>query len=373
MRVMSTGSINGSARTRSPERFQIPKPPVQPARARAAARGLSDLLNRICVPAEPYKGEFFGPARHHSSRHKAGVLPSIFVTRMDNTTGLPTTGPVAAPPLPELLEHQRHNNRTSLEDWQRFAGHRARVTDLVLTARGGSLAVLGAGNCNDLELEQVAEAFQAIHLVDLDEEAVQGARRRQPEAVAAKLMSRAPIDLSGAFAELPQLRGKTVSAAKLEALSQTALDKVTAALPERFDTVLSACVLSQIMFSAYVALGSHPQLAQIGSALAVAHLRALRALTRPGGRVLFVTDTVSSKTYPLRERWDEQPPLTLLAQLNQTNNVFSGTALPFVRRVLATEASFFAESPLLLEPWLWDMNDDTTLLVYAVVLKLRSA
>jgi hypothetical protein len=148
---------------------------------------------------------------------------------------------------------------------------------------------------------------------------------------------------------------------------------VTAALPERFDTVLSACLLSQIMFSAYVALGSHPQLSQIGGALAVAHLRALMALAQPGGRVLFVTDTVSSKSYPLRERWLEQPPLALLAQLNQTNNVLSGTALPFVRRVLATQTSFLAESPLLVEPWLWDMNDDVTLMVYALVLKLRSA
>jgi hypothetical protein len=280
---------------------------------------------------------------------------------------------VAAPPSPELLEHQRHNNRTSLAEWERFAGHRARLTDLVLTAPGSSLAVLGAGNCNDLDLEQVAGVFEAIHLVDLDEEAVRGARGRQPEAVAAKLISRAPIDLSGALAELPRLRGTTVSAAELEALSRTALNNVTAALPDRFDTVLSACLLSQIMFSAYVALGSHPQLAQIGGALAVAHLRALRALARPGGRVLFVTDTVSSQTYPLRARWSEQPPLALLAQLNQTNNVLSGTALPFVRRVLATEASFFGESPLLVEPWLWDMNDDVTLLVYAIVLKLRSA
>ncbi len=280
--------------------------------------------------------------------------------------------PAASSP-PELWEHQRHNNRTSLEDWQRFAGHRARVTDLVLTARGGSLAVLGAGNCNDLDLERVAGAFQTIHLVDLDEEAVQGARGRQSGAVAANLVSRAPIDLSGAFAELPDLRGRIVSDAELEALSRTALENVTAALPERFDTVLSACLLSQIMFSAYVALGSHPQLAQIGGALAVAHLRALRALARPGGRLLFVTDTVSSKTYPLRKRWREQPPLALLAHLNQTNNVLSGTALAFVRRVLATEASFLAESPVLLEPWLWDMNDDVTLLVYAIALKLRAA
>lgn len=280
---------------------------------------------------------------------------------------------VAAPPSPDLLKHHRYNNRTTTEGWERFADHRARLSELVLAAGGSTLAVLGAGNCNDLDLVRLAAAFEAIHLLDLDEEAVRRARDRQPGAVAAKLVLDAPIDLSGAFAELPGLRGKTVSTAQLGALSRTAVENVTAALPERFDTVLSACLLSQIMYSCYVALGSHPQLAQIGSALAVAHLRALLALTRPGGRVLFVTDTVSSQTYPLRERWGEQSPLALLAHLDQTNNALSGTAISFVRQVLAIEASALVKPPRVVEPWLWQVHKDVALLVYALVLQLRPA
>ncbi len=229
--------------------------------------------------------------------------------------------------------------------------------------------MLGAGNCNDLDLERVAAAFDSIHLVDLDEEAVRVARSRQTAGVAAKLVLRAPIDVSGALAELPALRGKTVSPAQLGALTRTAVDRVVAALPERFDTVLSACLLSQIMHSCSVALSSHPQLAPIGNALAVAHLRALLALARPGGRVVFVTDTVSSDTYPLRELWGEQAPAALLAHLDQTNNVLSGTGITFVRQVLAAETSFPAERPRLVEPWLWQMHEDVTMMVYALTLR----
>jgi hypothetical protein len=229
--------------------------------------------------------------------------------------------------------------------------------------------VLGAGNCNDLDLERVSAAFESIHLVDLDEEAVRRARARQPAEVAAKLVLRAPIDVSGALAELPRFRGKTVSRAQLEAISRTAVDRVVASLPGPFDTVLSACLLSQIMHSCSVALGSHPQLAHIGNALAVAHLRALLALARPGGRVVFVTDTVSSDTYPLRELWGEQTPAALLAHLDQTNNVLSGTGITFVRQALAAETSLLAERPRLAEPWLWQMHEDVTMMVYALTLR----
>jgi hypothetical protein len=279
----------------------------------------------------------------------------------------------AGQPSPDLSEHHRYNNRTSADEWDRFAEHRAHLSDLVCAVGGSTLAVLGAGNCNDLDLGQLADAFEAIHLLDLDDEAVRRARSRQPEPVAAKLVLHPPIDLTGAFAELPALRDKTVSPAELVALSRTSAERVTAAVPERFDTVLSACLLSQIMFSCYVALGSHPQLPQIGNALAVAHLRSLLALARPGGRVLFVTDTVSSQTFPLEERWGQQPPLALLAHLNQSDNVLSGTAISFVNQVLAGESSLLVGAPRLIEPWLWRLNPDVTLLVYALLLQRRPA
>jgi hypothetical protein len=178
----------------------------------------------------------------------------------------------------------------------------------------------------------------------------------------------APVDLSGAFAELPRWRGQLLSPAQLSALPGSACEQVAAALPAApFDTVLSTCLLSQLMHACYVALGDHPQLTQIGAAVAVAHLRALLALVRPGGRVVLVTDTVSSDTYPLRELWGEQAPSELLAHLDQTNNALTGTKFSFVRRALAAEAARLVERPRLVEPWLWQMHPEVTLLVYALV------
>jgi hypothetical protein len=271
------------------------------------------------------------------------------------------------------LAHHRDNNRVTADFWREFADHRARQTDLVLDAGGRTLAVLGAGNCNDLDLPRLAVAFDAIQLVDLDAEAVRRARDRQTDGVAARLVLRAPVDLSGALAELPRWRGKEMAPAQLTTLSRSAADQVAAAVPERFDTVLSACLLSQIMHGCYVALGAHPQLTQIGGALAAAHLRALLALARPGGRVVLVTDTVSSDSYPLRELWGQQAPAALLAHLDQTHNVLTGTGISSVRRALAAEAGSLVDRPRLVEPWLWQMHPEVTLLVYALVFQRAPA
>ena len=85
--------------------------------------------------------------------------------------------------------------------------------------------------------------------------------------------------------------------------------------------------------------------------------------------MVLVTDTVSSDTYPLRELWGEQAPAALLAHLEQTNNVLSGTGITFVRQVFAAETSFLAERPRLIEPWLWQMHDDVTMMVYALTVR----
>src|SRR3954447_9921471 len=115
---------------------------------------------------------------------------------------------------PRLVDYHRKNNHATLARWDSFSEHRVRVTALALEPPGQTLAVLGAGNCNDLDLAALAARFREIHLIDLDEEAVRRARDRQPDAVKARLVVHAPIDLSGAFDRLAAFRAKPATPAE---------------------------------------------------------------------------------------------------------------------------------------------------------------
>jgi hypothetical protein len=282
------------------------------------------------------------------------------------------------PPIPaELVKIHLRNNRNSAGNWDDFTEHRARVTELALaSARGGqadSLALLGAGNCNDVDLAALAARFREIHLVDVDTEAVTAARGRQPPAIAAALVQHTPVDLSGALPRLAGFRSKAPTPAQLAELPDTCANNVLAALPRTFDTVVSACILSQIMHGCRLTLGTAPQLKPIANAFTTGHLRALVRLARPGGTALFISDVVSSETYPLDELWGERPPLELLDHLEQTDNLFSGVGPSYVRRLLARDPVIapLITTPRMIEPWRWRLGPKITLLVYALLLERR--
>ena len=271
-----------------------------------------------------------------------------------------------------LIDLHRGLNRETAENWRHFADHRQRVTALALAPGGDRCAVLGAGNCNDLDLAALAGRYREIHLFDLDLDALERARARQPTAVSERLVLHAPVDLSGTFHRLGSFRRRTLAPAELGALPQSCTDSVLRAVEPRFDAVVSACVLSQIVHTCNAELrGEAPQLEIIACALVVAHLRTVAQLLRPGGTGVIVTDTVSSDSYALEELWNERPPLALLDHLEQTGNFLSGTIPSFLRRILRTDevVAPLLEPPRLVEPWLWHLDDRLTMLAYALVFR----
>jgi hypothetical protein len=280
---------------------------------------------------------------------------------------------MAAEIPPDLVDVHRRYNRNSAALWEPFADHRTRVTGLARAAGGKTLAVLGAGNGNDLDLETLAGAFEEILLADLDAEALGRARDRQPAAVAERLRLAAPVDLSGALAQLKAFARQPPSRAQLAAFPAASAEAVVTALPGPFDVVLSTGLLSQIMHGARVALGpDHLHLAVLGNALATAHLRAITALLRPGGTGLLVTDTASSDTVPLAERWATTAPLVLLEQLQQEDRMLSGTDPALLLSTLTKDPVIAPaiHPPQLTAPWLWSLGKHT-LLVYALIFKRR--
>ncbi len=289
--------------------------------------------------------------------------------------------PKSSAKLPaKLLERHRVFNRNSENRWDSFASHRAEVMRLLTTTGpgpGGRVVILGAGNCNDLDLPALLQRFAEVHLVDVDEGALGKAPQRQGIDPAAQpnLFLHAPLDVTGALPRLAEWGKRPAddpafAGTALESLATACVDEVKAALPGSFDVVVSACILSQLMHTLRLALGErHGALADVAHTMAVAHLRALLGLTAPGGTALLITDTAASTTYPLVELWNDQPPEALLDQLERADNLLSGTGPSYLRRLLLRDPvtrPLLAGSPRVVTPWLWNLGDDVTLMAYAL-------
>jgi hypothetical protein len=299
------------------------------------------------------------------------VLAATFVVDSTSFTLFPQS--MAAPIPRDLIEVHRRYNRNSADLWESFANHRQRVTDLVRAAAGPTLAVLGAGNCNDLDLPALAGAFQQIHLADIDADALGRARARQPAEIAERLVVHAPVDLSGALLQLKAFARQLPTRAQLAALPRDSAEAVRTALPGPFHTVLSTGLLSQIMHSCRVALGiKHPHLPVVAKALATGHLRAMVQLLRPGGTGVLVTDTATSETAPQFEQWATSAPLPLLERLQKEEKLLSGTEPAPLLSALASDPVIapLVHPPGLTAPGLWTLGQHT-LLVYALVFKRR--
>lgn len=274
-----------------------------------------------------------------------------------------------------LLDLHSQNNRATAASWERFASHRSHVTELLRAAGGETLAILGAGNCNDVDLEVLGQQYREIHLVDIDRAAIERARQWQAPGFASSLVTHAPVDLSGCLEKLPHYRNEVPDLAELAEWSRNAASRAFGAVTMTFDTVASVCMLSQLMHTCAVGLGvDHPCLQVIACATAVAHIRSLVRMVRPGGTAILITDVVSSSTFPFEERLARGiDPLDVLAQVDQLDASLSGTGPSFTLEIMDGDAEIgpALEPPRLVNPWTWRFDDEVLYLVYALVAKKK--
>ena len=96
-----------------------------------------------------------------------------------------------------LQEKQLAYNRSTRHNWESFRGHREQIMNLIRQAQKvgrGKIAVLGAGNCNDLDLKELASSFQEIHLFDLDPGSMADGVSRQRPGDASKIQLHDEVD-----------------------------------------------------------------------------------------------------------------------------------------------------------------------------------
>jgi hypothetical protein len=277
-----------------------------------------------------------------------------------------------------LIEEQREANQSTRGWFDEYLEHRERFTKLVVSGvpEGSAqrICVLGAGNSFDLELATLARHFSEIHLVDLDAEAVSGARARQDPDVQKRIVLDAPVDLTGFLGKLDAWSRMEVT--EQEVMSHPAATaKNLAARLGTFDLVVSACVVTQMQLSVLHALGdAHRLFDAVRHTLALTHLHTLFELCASKGRALLVTDVVSNQNYRYLDRIGSDADfLKVLHDVVAAERVIY-VARPGLFHLLARQDPVLAKRATLsppLDAWLWRNGPEARFLVYAMELRRK--
>lgn len=289
---------------------------------------------------------------------------------------------MAAPLLPTSIERatEAHakGNRLVKDAWALYAGHRTQLTQLIIDAAPpapGQLVLLGAGYCNDVDLEVLATHFATIHLVDIDAAALAGARQRAPAALRPRLMCHAPVDLTGLLSQLDRWKRSPPTTHELDAAIDRGVGVAAQGLPlGQVDVVASCCALTQLSWGLSLTLGDdHFALADLRRAVMIIHARTMAAVLRPGGTAVIATDIISSDHFPLEDLPPDTDLSTLVERVIVESRYYAGANPRLLGQVLRKDpvlAPAF-EPARKLPPWLWTGRMNRTYLVYALALTRR--
>lgn len=262
-----------------------------------------------------------------------------------------------------LDDELRRRNQLTQDHWVQFAAHRQRVTGLLLEACRAAtdrLGVLGAGNCNDLELRLLLEHFAEIHLADADPQALSFAIQQQRLAASDRLHINHGQDLTGILDSLADL-GSPVNDREgpvYELLAR--LRRPPVPLPTRdLDVVASTCVLSQLIDAVSLALGrSEPLLHELALEVRNQHIGLMLSVLRPGGRGVLISDFVSSDSCAELSRVSLEELPSRARHWIECQNFFSGTN-PFAAKRYLMEACALPvcrERVEVIRPWKWSLG-----------------
>lgn len=254
-------------------------------------------------------------------------------------------------------------NAETRDQWNAFTGHRAKVTGLLATEPSSGmsrLCVLGAGNCNDLDLAALLRAHREVHLVDLDAEALTRGVDRQGVAGHRSLRTYGGVDVTGMLDTIATWSpGTPIGAEDLVACTDAAVRCLGPSLPGSFDLVASTCLLSQLIGTVLDAVGEeHPRFSELMTAIRAGHLRLMAHLAAAGGAAALITDVVSSNTFPALGSVPEATLPGLLSKLARDRNFFHGVNPAALWSVVARDAVLHGEltGPDTVPPWRWDLG-----------------
>jgi hypothetical protein len=268
-----------------------------------------------------------------------------------------------------LQLHQQRRNLFTRASWNEYAGYRQKLMAL-LEGRSGNVCVLGAGNCNDIDLQLLSRLFERITLVDIDMQAVGEAVMRQGPC---RNIAGVKADVSGVFGILAaDAPGKCRLA--IECLRQRRQTGQRCSIGP-FDVVISSCLLTQILFNTrLVVAGEDADFPELLRALRLDHLHLICDLLVPGGLGILATDVISTDLAPFLPTVPEAFFEDAATKLIDVGICMAGVHPWQIRGLIEADDGLCCQLPQVrtLGPWRWTMRPDFVYAVYTHLLHKRA-
>lgn len=262
----------------------------------------------------------------------------------------------------ELFEGEVRFNKASRPNWDQGTTHRNLITGYLTdlaTSSGRRLCVLGAGNCNDLDLQKLSQVYSEIHLVDLDESALRYGVEFQSVSENPAI-SLHVLDVTGVGDRLAALKSEPDQReSELGEIIASLSESQELNLPCPFDVVCSTCILSQLILQVVHAVGeTHPQFEALMVAVREQHFRTVLDLIDEGGAGLIISDFVSSESAADLKDVPDFQFTQYLSQLLSSRNFFHGVhpGLLLAQLTGKTILAKLVQDVEMLPPWRWDLG-----------------
>lgn len=204
--------------------------------------------------------------------------------------------------LNRFLDFNIKANFDTRNNYDYYSFHRNKCTNLILEqGKNGKILIMGAGNCNDVDLVRLTQTFIEVHLVDLDLPALE-------YGVSAQLGSSNNLylhaaDVSQVADKLDKLTKEpfTSRAKRIHEIIKTNSFPSIPQLKGIFDIVVSQCMVSQLVYPISNIMTCERKqsniniFAALARELVVSHLKEMAAYLLYDGIGIVITDTVQNE------------------------------------------------------------------------------
>ena len=262
-----------------------------------------------------------------------------------------------------LTNLQKQRNESSASSWDIAQPHRHNVTNHLLRYHlpaNSRLCILGAGNCNDLDLATLAGTFESVDLVDIDRSAVEKGVANQRLGDSSNITIHGELDVTGVWDQLAAIANSDDKPdAAIDALIRSSEEWTGFNGLGDFGTVASTCLLSQLHDGILKAVGEkHDRYFELIASIRQRHFQLLYDMVCLGGTAMVITDFVSSETAPDLPMLSGRALSSRLEQMIVNHNFFTGLN-PMRLTALLHDADFFTGAvtdQACSAPWLWNLG-----------------